>query len=180
MVQCHPPLQLEEIPKEDEERLEKLFSKLDTDGNGKIDIHDLSVALKELAPHINRSYAEKFLAKPGWKEGGDVTLSEFIHYVKEHEKNLRLQFSHLDKNQDGKVDLEELISAFADMGIAVGKCEATKLLKRMDQDGSLTISYDEWRDYMLLAPDTDIHSLIHFWRHSTVKRRIGIHAWIVG
>lgn len=58
MVQLHPPLQLEEIPKEDEERLEKLFSKLDTDGNGKIDIHDLSVALKELAPHINRSYAE--------------------------------------------------------------------------------------------------------------------------
>ncbi|CAH0703206.1 unnamed protein product [Spodoptera exigua] len=167
MVQLHPPLQLEEIPKEDEERLEKLFSKLDTDGNGKIDIHDLSVALKELAPHINRSYAEKFLAKPGWKDGGDVTMSEFMHYVREHEKNLRLQFSHLDKNQDGKVDLEELISAFADMGIAVGRNEATNLLKRMDQDGSLTISYDEWRDYMLLAPATDIHSLIHFWRHST-------------
>ena len=58
MVQCRPPLLLEEIPKEDEERLEKLFAKLDTDGNGKIDIHDLSAALKELAPHINRSYAE--------------------------------------------------------------------------------------------------------------------------
>lgn len=67
MVQCHPPLEIEELPKEDEERLEKLFSKLDTDGNGRIDIHDLSVALKELAPHINRSYAEvrilNFLAK---------------------------------------------------------------------------------------------------------------------
>lgn len=58
MVQCHPPLELEELPKEDEERLETLFSKLDADGNGKIDIHDLSVALKELGPHINRSYAE--------------------------------------------------------------------------------------------------------------------------
>ncbi|CAG9558487.1 unnamed protein product [Danaus chrysippus] len=166
MVQCHPPLEIEELPKEDEERLEKLFSKLDNDGNGKIDIHDLSVALKELAPHINRSYAEKFLAKSG-KDAGDVTLSEFIHYVREHEKNLRLQFSHLDKNQDGKVDLEELISAFADLGIAIGRNEATNLLKRMDQDGSLNISYDEWRDYLLLAPATDIHALIHFWRHST-------------
>ncbi|KAG7313169.1 hypothetical protein JYU34_000262, partial [Plutella xylostella] len=37
----------------------------------------------------------------------------------------------------------------------------------MDQDGSLNISYDEWRDYLLLAPSTDIHALIHFWRHST-------------
>ncbi|XP_049884730.1 calcium-binding mitochondrial carrier protein SCaMC-2 isoform X2 [Pectinophora gossypiella] len=166
MVQCHPPLELEELPKEDEERLEKLFAKLDNDGNGKIDIHDLSVALKELAPHINRSYAEKFLAKTG-KDAGDVTLSEFIHYVREHEKNLRLQFSHLDKNKDGKVDLEELISAFADLGIAIGRNEATNLLKRMDQDGSLNISYDEWRDYLLLAPASDIHALIHFWRHST-------------
>ncbi|KAJ2954087.1 hypothetical protein O0L34_g2303 [Tuta absoluta] len=166
MMQCRPPLELEELPKEDEERLEKLFSKLDDDGNGRIDIHDLSVALKELAPHINRSYAEKFLAKTG-KDAGDVTLSEFIHYVREHEKNLRLQFSHLDKNKDGKVDLEELISAFADLGIAVGRNEATNLLKRMDQDGSLNISYDEWRDYLLLAPATDIHALIHFWRHST-------------
>lgn len=58
MVHCRPPLQIQELPKEDEERLEKLFSKLDLDGNGKIDIHDLSEALKEIAPHINRSYAE--------------------------------------------------------------------------------------------------------------------------
>lgn len=39
----------------------------------------------------------------------------------------------------------------------------------MDQDGSLNISYDEWRDYLLLAPSTDIHGLIYFWRHSTVS-----------
>lgn len=30
----------------------------------------------------------------------------------------------------GKVDLEELISAFADLGIAIGRNEATNLLKR--------------------------------------------------
>lgn len=39
----------------------------------------------------------------------------------------------------------------------------------MDQDGTLTISFDEWRDFLLLAPTTDIHDLIKFWRHSTVS-----------
>lgn len=38
---------LHELPHSDEERLEKLFNQLDRDGNGKIDIHDLSAALKQ-------------------------------------------------------------------------------------------------------------------------------------
>lgn len=47
----HPPHYLHELPAEDEERLEKLFKSLDLDGNGKIDIHDLSIALKEFGVH---------------------------------------------------------------------------------------------------------------------------------
>lgn len=35
-------------------------------------------------------------------EKTDVTLADFIYYVREHEKNLKLHFSHLDKNRDGK------------------------------------------------------------------------------
>ena len=42
----------------------------------------------------------------------------------------------------------------------------------MDQDGSLAISFDEWRDYLLYAPSTDIIDIIHYWRHSTVSTRM--------
>ncbi|XP_036338124.1 calcium-binding mitochondrial carrier protein SCaMC-3 isoform X2 [Rhagoletis pomonella] len=154
-----------ELPQEDEERLEKLFKRLDRDGNGRIDIHDLSEALREFG--LSSVYAEKFLEQSDINQSGDVGLAEFVFYVREHEKNLRLQFSHLDKNKDGKVDLEELIDAFKDLGIEVDPEEATNLLSRMDQDGSLNISFNEWRDFLLMAPSTDIHDLIKFWRHST-------------
>ncbi|XP_075160802.1 short Calcium-binding Mitochondrial Carrier isoform X1 [Haematobia irritans] len=154
-----------ELPQEDEERLAKLFKQLDRDGNGRIDIHDLSEALREFG--LSSVYAEKFLEHSDKTQSGDVGLAEFVHYIREHEKNLRLQFSHLDKNRDGKVDLEELISAFKDLGIEVDMEEARHLLSRMDQDGSLNISYNEWRDFLLLAPSSDIHDLIKFWRHST-------------
>lgn len=40
----------------DEERLEKIFNKLDRDGNGRIDIHDLSEALREFG--LSHQYAE--------------------------------------------------------------------------------------------------------------------------
>lgn len=39
----------------------------------------------------------------------------------------------------------------------------------MDQDHNLNISYDEWRDFLLMAPSTDLHDLFKFWRHSTVS-----------
>jgi hypothetical protein len=38
----------------------------------------------------------------------------------------------------------------------------------MDQDGSLAISFDEWRDFLLYAPSTDIIEILKYWRHSTV------------
>uniref|UniRef100_A0A4Y0BLV9 EF-hand domain-containing protein n=1 Tax=Anopheles funestus TaxID=62324 RepID=A0A4Y0BLV9_ANOFN len=161
------PQYLHELPQADEERLEKIFKKLDRDGNDRIDIHDLSAALKEFG--LSHQYAERFLKQSDQNQSGDVGLAEFIHYVREHEKNLRLQFTHLDKNQDGKVDLEELITAFKELGIEMDRHEAAKLLKRMDKDGSLNISYDEWRDFLLLAPSSDIHELVKYWRHSTVS-----------
>jgi solute carrier family 25 phosphate transporter 23/24/25/41 len=73
----------------------------------------------------------------------------------------------MDKNHDGCVDLDEIIFAFKELGIDIARGEAMKLLQRMDVDGSLNISFDEWRDYLLLAPSTNIHDLINYWRHST-------------
>lgn len=52
----HPPHYLHELPLEYEERLEKLFVTLDKDGDGKIDVRDLSAALKECGVHYH--YAE--------------------------------------------------------------------------------------------------------------------------
>ncbi|KAF7988470.1 hypothetical protein HCN44_001043 [Aphidius gifuensis] len=161
-----PPHYLHELPAQEEERLSKIFNQLDHDGNGKIDVHDLSNALHKVGVH--KRYAEQFMAQSDSNKSGDISLAEFIHYVIEHEKKLRLQFSHLDKNKDGKIDLEELISSFnKDLGIKMDRAEATKLLQRMDQDGSLSINFNEWRDFLMYAPSDDIHQLIMYWRHST-------------
>ncbi|KAK3923386.1 Calcium-binding mitochondrial carrier protein SCaMC-1-B, partial [Frankliniella fusca] len=166
------------LPHGDEERLEALFKTLDKDGNGRIDIMELSNSLKDSGVH--HTYAQKFIEHSDANKSGDVCLSEFIEYVREHEKHLRLSFTHIDKNRDGKIDQDELVRAFKDLGVEIDNKEALKLLKsplrvlvesgggcRMDKDGSLNISFDEWRDYLMYAPSTNIHDLIKYWRHST-------------
>lgn len=39
----------------------------------------------------------------------------------------------------------------------------------MDKDGSLTISFNEWRDFLLYAPSTDLLGLIEYWHHTNVS-----------
>ena len=46
-----PAHYLHELPAQDEERLSKIFKQLDLDGNGRIDVHDLSKALHEVGVH---------------------------------------------------------------------------------------------------------------------------------
>lgn len=46
-----PPHYIHELPAEDEARLEKMFQELDLDGNGKVDVHDLSKALHKAGVH---------------------------------------------------------------------------------------------------------------------------------
>lgn len=134
-------------------------------GNGRIDIHDLSEALKDI--QLSQQYAEKFLRQSDKTNSGDVELAEFIHYVREHEKNLQLHFRHLDRDGDGRVNVDDLIAGFRELGIEIDVDEALTLLKRIDQDDTLFINYDEWRDFLLWAPSTDLHGIIKFWRHST-------------
>lgn len=70
-----------ELPQEDEERLEKLFKKLDKDGNGQIDIHDLSDALKKYGVH--QHYAEVsenfYLDCSGYVVIGLCKPNSFVH-----------------------------------------------------------------------------------------------------
>lgn len=47
-------------------------------------------------------FTQKFLKDSDANKSGDIGLNEFINYVREHEKNLQLQFSHLDRNHDGE------------------------------------------------------------------------------
>lgn len=45
----------------------------------------------------------------------------------------------------------------------------------IDTDGTMTIDWNEWRDYFLFNPVTDIEEIIRFWKHSTVSMLCALH-----
>lgn len=59
-----PAHYLHELPAQDEERLERLFQALDLDGNGRIDVHDLSKALSEAGVHTQYTQYAQVFSRP--------------------------------------------------------------------------------------------------------------------
>nr|SVE76184.1 EOG090X0MQF [Daphnia hispanica] len=155
-----------ELPSEEEERFEKLFRQLDVNRDGRIDILELSQSLHKhgVPENLKESYATKFIQQSDLNQSGDVSLAEFIYYVREHEKKLQLLFTNLDTDKDGRIKVNELITAFRDLGVAISLQEAAQLI---DKDGSLDIGFNEWRDFLLFHPTADLSEIINYWRHST-------------
>ena len=114
-----------------------------------------------MIPICSQQQINMFLQRSDATRSGDLTLQEFVEYLQKHEKQLHFVFSKLDTNKDGRVTSSEIKVAFKNLGIAISLEEAEKLVSRIDDDNSLDISFEEWRDYLMFHPRLTIHLFIH-------------------
>jgi solute carrier family 25 phosphate transporter 23/24/25/41 len=96
-----------------ESHYERLFNSLDVNSDGRISISDLSHALKkDIANDQHRlRFIRNFLQKSDRDKSGDVSLEEFTEYARTHEKKLKIIFTNIDRNRDGKIDFEEVLKS---------------------------------------------------------------------
>ncbi|XP_035810574.2 calcium-binding mitochondrial carrier protein SCaMC-2-B isoform X3 [Amphiprion ocellaris] len=131
-----------------------------------------------VAPPAN---LQQKIVKAGDKDlDGQLDFEEFVHYLRDHEKKLRLVFKSLDKKNDGQIDSQEIMQSLCDLGVNISEEQAEKILRRirrghiwapilyMDKNGTMTIDWNEWRDYHLLHPAGNIPEIILYWKHSTI------------
>ncbi|KAL6463752.1 hypothetical protein MHYP_G00281430 [Metynnis hypsauchen] len=153
---------------EQEHRLKVLFQILDVNRDGGICVKDLTIGLKKLGVHRTEHELMK-IVKAGDKDlDGQLDFEEFVHYLRDHEKKLRLVFKSLDKKNDGCIDSQEIMQSLRDLGVHISEQQAEKILKSMDKNGTMTIDWNEWRDYHLLHPADNIPEIILYWKHSTI------------
>ncbi|XP_077986670.1 calcium-binding mitochondrial carrier protein SCaMC-2-like [Glandiceps talaboti] len=156
-----------ELSTEDEERFSDLFNKLDMNKDGRIDIEDLTHGLKKLGVHQMPGQAQILMRKGDKDQDGEMDFAEFAQYLMEHEKQLKLQFKHLDRNEDGHVETAEVFHALKNLGVNVTEAQVDRIIKSMDKDGSLKVDWMEWREYLLLHPSSELKDIYTYWRHAT-------------
>ncbi|XP_068104533.1 mitochondrial adenyl nucleotide antiporter SLC25A25 isoform X2 [Hyperolius riggenbachi] len=131
-------------------------------------IFRLSLFIPSQEVSTYRQWRQK-IVKAGDKDlDGQLDFDEFVHYLRDHEKKLRLVFRSLDKKNDGRIDAQEIMQSLRDLGVHISEQQAVKILKSMDKNGTMTIDWNEWRDYHLLHPADNIPEIILYWKHSTI------------
>uniref|UniRef100_A0A8V0Y723 Solute carrier family 25 member 24 n=1 Tax=Gallus gallus TaxID=9031 RepID=A0A8V0Y723_CHICK len=149
-------------------RYANLFKKLDLNEDGRVDIAELQTGLQAMGIPLGKEAEEKIFKAGDTNQDGQLDFEEFMQYLKDHEKKMKLAFKSLDKNNDGKIEPSEVVQSLKILGINISEKQAEKILQSIDADGTMSVDWNEWRDHFMFNPATDIEEIVRYWKHSTV------------
>ncbi|XP_031720618.1 calcium-binding mitochondrial carrier protein SCaMC-3 isoform X3 [Anarrhichthys ocellatus] len=66
----------------------------------------------------------------------------------------------------GQIDAAEIQHSLRTIGVEISLKDATRILQRMDKDGTMTIDWNEWRDFFLFRPLTNMEDVARYWKRS--------------
>jgi solute carrier family 25 phosphate transporter 23/24/25/41 len=147
------------------EQIKLLFNKLDKNKDGKIDFNELHDYFKELKLNDNQQESEKVFSLIN-KNNNSITFNfrDFVDYVSETDKKIKLVFTDLDTDHNGIIDRNEIKKGFENLGVILNDKQIDKLLVHLDKNKSLQIDWTEWRDYFRFAPHDHLEEMLRYWR----------------
>ncbi|KAI9703807.1 MAG: hypothetical protein M1836_007577 [Candelina mexicana] len=135
-------------------RVERLWRTLDTRAEGQLDLNALKKGLKKMDHPLKNAdvLLQDVLKAVDTNGDGVIQYNEFRTFVAETERELRTLFNSIDRDHNGQLDKNELQAAFARAGLAVPRSKLDQFFSEVDTDRDGTISFDEWRNFLLFIP----------------------------
>ncbi|XP_056274789.1 calcium-binding mitochondrial carrier protein SCaMC-2-A [Pseudoliparis swirei] len=128
----------------------------------------LSVFLPSQEFSAYKRWRKKTLKREENTSDGQLDFEEFVHYLQDYEKDLKLVVKSLTRRNTGHVDPQEFMQSLQDLGVHISSQHAEKALQSMDKNGMITVSSSDWSNFPLEEKTEDIPEIILYWKHSTI------------
>ncbi|XP_076891149.1 calcium-dependent mitochondrial ATP-magnesium/phosphate carrier protein 2-like [Bidens hawaiensis] len=182
----HVLLALRETKDERELRFRGLFGFFDTSNVGYFDSEQIEAGLSALPIPLDYKYAKELFRVCDANKDGRVDYQEFRRYMDAKELELYRIFQAIDVEHNGCILPEELYDALVKAGIKIDDKEFASFVERVDKDNNGVITFEEWRDFLLLYPhETTLVNIYQYWErvyhvdigeHATIPAGINKHA----
>ncbi|RCV04980.1 hypothetical protein SETIT_1G044800v2 [Setaria italica] len=171
----HVRLALRETEAEREARIRAVFASFDAAGRGHLDHAQIVAGLAALrVPAVPEGdagsgagledYARALLRACDRDRDGRVGYDDFRRYMDDKELELYRIFQAIDVEHNGCILPEELWHALVKAGIEIGDEELARFVEHVDKDNDGIITFEEWRDFLLLYPhEATIENIYHHW-----------------
>ncbi|CAA6668116.1 unnamed protein product [Spirodela intermedia] len=151
----HVLLALRETVEEREVRIRSLFDFFDAAGAGHLDQAQIEAGLSALNIPAEYKYARDLLKVCDANRDGRVDYREFRWYMDEKELELYRIFQAIDVEHSG---------ASFRRRIEINDEELARFVEHVDKDNDGIITFDEWRDFLLLYPhEVTIENIYRYW-----------------
>ncbi|ORX52709.1 putative Mcsc-pending-prov protein [Hesseltinella vesiculosa] len=159
---------LSETPKERNDRIRALFDSLDRHQDGVLDRDCIEKGLTAMTHLPARTkFVNELLEACDTSQDGVVDFEEFEIYVRDKESELLDLFQRLDTRGDGSLYPEDLAMALQEAGITINQEELMEFVEWMDLDGNGIIDFYEFKNFLLLLPETNVSEIYRYYETST-------------
>lgn len=155
---------LQETKEERETRIRALFDFFDSANVGYLDYKQIEDGLSALQIPADYKYARDLFRVCDMDKDGRVDYQEFKRYMDHKELELYRIFQAIDVEHSGCIFPEELWDALVKAGIEIDDTELASFVEHVDKDNNGIITFEEWRDFLLLYPhEATIENIYHYW-----------------
>ncbi|XP_055827724.1 calcium-dependent mitochondrial ATP-magnesium/phosphate carrier protein 2-like isoform X2 [Solanum dulcamara] len=155
---------LRETKEERDLRIRSLFSFFDSDNVGYLDSVKIEKGLFAMQIPADYKFARELLTECDKNKDGRVDYPEFRKYMDDKELELYRIFQAIDVEHNGCILPEELWDALVKAGIKIDDDELARFVEHVDKDNNGIITFEEWRNFLLLYPhEATLENIYRYW-----------------